>query len=110
MSRVTKSNLFCLFRALCQRCGRSDLLCLSSYGQAKMSAVPFQIAKQQFFKSLSDHGYGAWISKPMEEKNFEVTEGNRNNTCLPLGYGNGKREEAMECKEGVQISTGFFTE
>uniref|UniRef100_A0A3Q0RRD1 A to I editase domain-containing protein n=1 Tax=Amphilophus citrinellus TaxID=61819 RepID=A0A3Q0RRD1_AMPCI len=68
MSRVSKSNLFCLFRSLCQRSGRTELLSLPSYAQAKMSAVSFQQAKQQFFQALSAHGYGAWIGKPLEEK------------------------------------------
>ncbi|XP_013863361.1 double-stranded RNA-specific adenosine deaminase isoform X2 [Austrofundulus limnaeus] len=106
MSRVSKSNLFCLFRTLCQKCSRSDLLCLPSYAQAKMSALSFQLARQQFFRALSDHGYGAWISKPMEEKSFEAAEGNRTNAVFPLGYDN--REEAMEYNQEVQISAGFF--
>uniref|UniRef100_A0A8C9YNY3 Adenosine deaminase RNA specific n=1 Tax=Sander lucioperca TaxID=283035 RepID=A0A8C9YNY3_SANLU len=58
VSRVSKSNLFGLFRSLCQRCGRVDLLSLPSYSQAKMSAMSFQLAKQQFFRALSSHGYG----------------------------------------------------
>ncbi|XP_034030633.1 double-stranded RNA-specific adenosine deaminase [Thalassophryne amazonica] len=74
VSRVSKSNLFYLFRTLCQRSGRTDLL-LPSYTQAKMSAVTFQQAKQQFFQALSIHGYGAWIGKPLEEKSFESGDG-----------------------------------
>ncbi|XP_030604924.1 double-stranded RNA-specific adenosine deaminase isoform X2 [Archocentrus centrarchus] len=84
MSRVSKSNLFCLFRSLCQRSGRTELLSLPSYAQAKMSAVSFQQAKQQFFQALSAHGYGAWIGKPLEEKSFEAWEGNGNNGA-PVG-------------------------
>uniref|UniRef100_A0A665VTV6 Adenosine deaminase RNA specific n=1 Tax=Echeneis naucrates TaxID=173247 RepID=A0A665VTV6_ECHNA len=72
VSRVSKSNLFYLFRSLCQRCGRTDLLSLPSYAQAKMLAVSFQKAKQQFFEALRVHGYGAWIGKPLEEKSFEL--------------------------------------
>ncbi|KAF3691963.1 Double-stranded RNA-specific adenosine deaminase [Channa argus] len=75
VSRVSKSNLFCLFRSLCQRSGRTDLLSLPSYAQAKMSAQSFQVAKQQFFQALSSHGYGSWIGKPLEEKSFEAGEG-----------------------------------
>uniref|UniRef100_A0A672GAL3 Adenosine deaminase RNA specific n=1 Tax=Salarias fasciatus TaxID=181472 RepID=A0A672GAL3_SALFA len=71
VSRVSKSHLFGLFRALCQRCGRSDLLSLPSYAQAKTSALSFQAVKQQFFEALNVHGYGAWIGKPLEEKSFE---------------------------------------
>ncbi|XP_006804935.1 double-stranded RNA-specific adenosine deaminase isoform X1 [Neolamprologus brichardi] len=87
VSRVSKSNLFHLFRSLCQRSGRTDLLSLPSYAQAKMSAVSFQQAKQQFFQALSAHGYGAWIGKPLEEKSFEAGEGNRNNGA-PVGNSN----------------------
>uniref|UniRef100_A0A8C9W129 Adenosine deaminase RNA specific n=1 Tax=Scleropages formosus TaxID=113540 RepID=A0A8C9W129_SCLFO len=71
VSRVSKSNMFRLFRALCQLRGRSDLLVLSSYAHAKMAAKSFQTAKAQFFHALSAHGYGAWIGKPLEEKSFE---------------------------------------
>uniref|UniRef100_A0A7N6BLI2 Adenosine deaminase RNA specific n=1 Tax=Anabas testudineus TaxID=64144 RepID=A0A7N6BLI2_ANATE len=80
VSRVSKSNLFCLFRSLCQRCGRTDLLSLPSYAQAKMSAMSFQLAKQQFFQTLSSHGYGAWIGKPLEEKILPVAS--QPNTAL----------------------------
>ncbi|XP_029306624.1 double-stranded RNA-specific adenosine deaminase [Cottoperca gobio] len=102
VSRVSKSNLFCMFRSLCQRCGRADLLNLPSYSQAKMSAMSFQQAKQQFFRALSGHGYGAWIGKPLEEKSFESGEGKRNNgASLPVGYGSSRNggAAAMEFKQ-----------
>lgn len=100
VSRVSKSNLFRLFRSLCQRCGRTDLLSLPSYAQAKMSALSFQLAKQQFFQALNVHGYGAWIGKPLEEKSFEVAEGNGNNGgSVPAGYGGSKNGGATEMKQ-----------
>uniref|UniRef100_UPI003AAB2359 double-stranded RNA-specific adenosine deaminase n=1 Tax=Centroberyx gerrardi TaxID=166262 RepID=UPI003AAB2359 len=100
VSRVSKSNLFRLFHTLCQRCGRDDLLSLPSYAQAKMSAMSFQLAKQQFFQALNVHGYGAWIGKPLEEKSFEAGEGSRNNGgSVPLGYGSSKNGGAMEIKQ-----------
>ncbi|XP_042345443.1 double-stranded RNA-specific adenosine deaminase [Plectropomus leopardus] len=100
VSRVSKSNLFCLFRSLCQRCGRTDLLSLPSYAQAKMSAMHFQQAKQQFFRALSGHGYGAWIGKPLEEKSFESGEGNGNNGAnAPMGFGSSRNGGAMEYKQ-----------
>lgn len=71
VSRVSKSNLFRLFQALCQRAGRADLLALPSYAHAKMAATSFQDAKRLFFLALNQHGYGAWIGKPLEEKSFE---------------------------------------
>ncbi|XP_067457530.1 double-stranded RNA-specific adenosine deaminase [Thunnus thynnus] len=100
VSRVSKSNLFGLFRSLCQRCGRTDLLSLPSYAQAKMSAMSFQLAKQQFFQALSVHGYGAWIGKPLEEKSFEAGEGTGNNGAnFPLGYSSSRNGGTMEYKQ-----------
>uniref|UniRef100_UPI0037E82824 double-stranded RNA-specific adenosine deaminase isoform X2 n=1 Tax=Semicossyphus pulcher TaxID=241346 RepID=UPI0037E82824 len=100
VSRVSKSNLFTLFRSLCQRCGRTDLLTLPSYSHAKMSAMSFQLAKQQFFRALSVHGYGAWIGKPLEEKSFEAGEGTGNNGgSLSVGYGSSRNGGAMEYKQ-----------
>lgn len=74
VSRVSKSNLFRIFRDVCRRAGRTDLLALTSYANAKMSASSFQLAKEQFFKALGQLGYGAWIGRPQEEKSFEVEE------------------------------------
>ncbi|XP_076593138.1 double-stranded RNA-specific adenosine deaminase [Chaetodon auriga] len=99
VSRVSKSNLFGLFRSLCQQCGRTDLLSLPSYSQAKMSATSFQLAKQQFFQALSVHGYGAWIGKPLEEKSFEAGEGTGNNgASVPVGYSSSRNGGAMDYK------------
>ncbi|KAG9345405.1 hypothetical protein JZ751_009952, partial [Albula glossodonta] len=75
VSRVSKSNMYRLFQALCQQMGRTDLLAQPSYAHAKMAAEPFQRAKAQFFQALHAHGYGAWIGKPLEEKSFEACGG-----------------------------------
>ncbi|TNN72932.1 Double-stranded RNA-specific adenosine deaminase [Liparis tanakae] len=102
VSRVSKSNMFCLFRSVCERSGRADLLELPCYSQAKLLAMSFQLTKQHFFRALSNHGYGAWIGKPMEEKSFESGEGNRNNGGVPVGYGssrNGAAAAAAEVKQ-----------
>lgn len=96
VSRVSKSKLFCLFHTLCQRCGRNDLLSLSSYAQAKMLAESFQAAKKHFFQALGVQGYGAWIGKPLEEKNFEPSD---NRTICPSGNGGNKNGGAMEIKQ-----------
>lgn len=95
VSRVAKSNLFCLFRTLCERCGHKDLLSISSYAQAKVLAQSFQQAKKLFFQALGGQGYGAWIGKPLEEKSFESYERTGNNgTNCPTGNG-----RAIECKQ-----------
>lgn len=73
---------------------------MPSYSHAKMSALSFQLAKQQFFQALTVHGYGAWIGKPMEEKCFEAEEGTRNNgASVPVGYGSSSNGGAMEYKQ-----------
>ncbi|XP_007255997.3 double-stranded RNA-specific adenosine deaminase [Astyanax mexicanus] len=74
VSRVSKSNLYRLFREVCRRSGRADLLALPSYAHAKMGAASFQQAKALFFQALGQQGYGAWIGKPLEEKSFEAGE------------------------------------
>ena len=69
LSRVSKKNIFLLFKKLCSFRYRRDLLRLS-YGEAKKAARDYELAKNYFKKSLKDMGYGNWISKPQEEKNF----------------------------------------
>ncbi|XP_027776787.1 double-stranded RNA-specific adenosine deaminase isoform X1 [Marmota flaviventris] len=69
LSRVSKKNIFLLFKKLCSFRYRRDLLKLS-YGEAKKAARDYEINKNYFKKSLKDMGYGNWISKPQEEKNF----------------------------------------
>ncbi|XP_070124199.1 double-stranded RNA-specific adenosine deaminase isoform X19 [Equus przewalskii] len=69
LSRVSKKNIFLLFKKLCSFRSRRDLLRLS-YGEAKKAARDYETAKNYFKKSLKDMGYGNWISKPQEEKNF----------------------------------------
>ncbi|XP_058516336.1 double-stranded RNA-specific adenosine deaminase isoform X1 [Ochotona princeps] len=69
LSRVSKKNIFLMFKRLCSFRYRRDLLKLS-YGEAKKAARDYEIAKNYFKKSLKDMGYGNWISKPQEEKNF----------------------------------------
>lgn len=102
MSRVTKSNLFALFRTVCQRCGRTDLLSLHSYSQAKMAAQSFQLTKQQFFQALTAHGYGTWIGKPLEEKSFEAGESSwTNEASVPVGDGSSSNGQPMEIKQEV---------
>ncbi|KAM9488061.1 double-stranded RNA-specific adenosine deaminase [Clarias gariepinus] len=82
VSRVSKSNMFRLFRDVCRRAGRSDLLTLTSYSHAKMAATPFQRAKEQFFKALGQLGYGTWIGRPQEEKSFEAEQTEAQNLLL----------------------------
>ncbi|KAM4861944.1 double-stranded RNA-specific adenosine deaminase isoform 1-T1 [Thomomys bottae] len=69
LSRLSKKNIFLQFKKLCSFRCRRDLLKLS-YGEAKKAARDYETAKNYFKKGLRDMGYGDWISKPQEEKNF----------------------------------------
>lgn len=64
-----------------------------------MAASSFQQAKQLFFQALCAHGFGAWISKPLEEKSFEAGEGMGYSAAnIPMGY-NSSNGEAMQVKQ-----------
>ncbi|KAM6234409.1 double-stranded RNA-specific adenosine deaminase isoform 2-T2 [Porphyrio hochstetteri] len=70
VSRVSKRKIFTLFQQLCAKNNRKDLQHLSIYSDAKEAAVAYQEAKQCFFSTLEEMGYGSWIPKPQEEDNF----------------------------------------
>lgn len=72
VSRVSKLHMFVLFQNLTALRSRHDLLQYSSYSEVKAAAAQYQEAKGQFFKALREMGYGNWISKPQEEKSFNL--------------------------------------
>ncbi|NXK68119.1 DSRAD deaminase, partial [Sylvietta virens] len=74
VSRVSKRKMFTLFRQLCAKNDRKDLLSFSVYSDAKEKATAYQAAKQCFFSALEELGYGSWIRKPQEEENFSVLD------------------------------------
>ncbi|NWR88722.1 DSRAD deaminase, partial [Furnarius figulus] len=74
VSRVAKRKMFTLFQQLCAKNNRKDLLNLSVYSDAKEAATVYQAAKQCFFSTLEELGYGSWIRKPQEEENFSVLD------------------------------------
>ncbi|NWU73372.1 DSRAD deaminase, partial [Pterocles burchelli] len=74
VSRVSKREIFALFRRLCARSDRRDLQSLAGYSEAKEAAAAYQEAKQSFFGALEALGYGSWIRKPEEEENFSFPE------------------------------------
>ncbi|XP_063173313.1 double-stranded RNA-specific adenosine deaminase [Candoia aspera] len=74
VSRVSKQNLFALFRSLCAKADRKDLQNFAIYAEAKEAALAYQSAKRQFFWALQEMGYGSWICKPQEEKTFVLPE------------------------------------
>ncbi|NXA95531.1 DSRAD deaminase, partial [Melanocharis versteri] len=74
VSRVSKRKMFTLFQQLCAKNNRQDLLSFSVYSDAKEAATAYQAAKQCFFSTLEELGYGSWIRKPQEEENFSVLD------------------------------------
>ncbi|NXC04988.1 DSRAD deaminase, partial [Orthonyx spaldingii] len=74
VSRVSKRKMFTLFQQLCAKNNRKDLLSFSVYSDAKEAATAYQAAKQCFFSTLEELGYGSWIRKPQEEENFSVPD------------------------------------
>ncbi|XP_028911798.1 double-stranded RNA-specific adenosine deaminase isoform X2 [Ornithorhynchus anatinus] len=70
VSRVSKRNLFALFRQLSAQAKRADLLAFASYAEAKGAARAYQVARDYFVQGLEELGYGSWIGKPQEEKSF----------------------------------------
>ncbi|NXX34919.1 DSRAD deaminase, partial [Nicator chloris] len=74
VSRVSKRKMFTLFRQLCAKNNRKDLLSFPVYLDAKEAATAYQAAKQCFFSTLEELGYGSWIRKPREEENFSVLD------------------------------------
>ncbi|NXQ55019.1 DSRAD deaminase, partial [Anthoscopus minutus] len=74
VSRVSKRKMFALFQQLCAKKNCKDLLSFSVYSDAKEAATAYQAAKQCFFSTLEELGYGSWIRKPQEEENFSVLD------------------------------------
>ncbi|NXC77944.1 DSRAD deaminase, partial [Anhinga anhinga] len=70
VSRVSKRKMFALFQQLCAKNNCKDLQNFSVYSEAKEAAMAYQEAKQHFFSTLEEMGYGSWIRKPQEEDNF----------------------------------------
>ena len=71
-SRVSKINLFGLFMNLAQVCNRSELLLAKTYKEAKMLACQFQSTKECLYQHCRKRGFGEWMRKPEEEKEFDV--------------------------------------
>nr|XP_033780664.1 double-stranded RNA-specific adenosine deaminase isoform X2 [Geotrypetes seraphini] len=72
VSRVSKQSILTLFKELCKKAGRHDLLKYSTYSEVKHAALDYQAAKEHFFKTVEEMGYGSWICKPEEEKSFSL--------------------------------------
>ena len=72
-SRVAKISLYSDFIKLSKVSNRFDLLTTKSYRETKELAGPFQKAKEVLYEYCRSKGYGAWMRKPVEEKEFDIT-------------------------------------
>ena len=72
-SRISKANLFHQFVQLCQLANRSDLFEGKSYKEVKEGAGGFQQAKMALYQCCRRKGYGTWMGKPSEEKQFNTS-------------------------------------
>ncbi|CAL4094177.1 unnamed protein product [Meganyctiphanes norvegica] len=72
ISKVSKRTIYGLFRNLCSKIGRSDLLSVKTYKDAKLLATDYQTAKGILIKLCDENGYGKWMQKPAEEKMFSL--------------------------------------
>ncbi|XP_005107468.1 uncharacterized protein LOC101855902 [Aplysia californica] len=69
-SRLSKSDLYNMFKATCQHFGQEGLVSNPNYLQAKRRSQDFLQAKILMFEKFQQLGYGKWVSKPEEEKVF----------------------------------------
>ena len=73
VSRIAKLNCYSEFLSLCKVANREDLAEGCDYLQVKCKAADFQAAKELLFKECKKKGYGVWMTKPQEEKQFDQT-------------------------------------
>ncbi|NWS16807.1 ADAD1 protein, partial [Pachyramphus minor] len=69
-SRLCKAAMFSRFRLLSKEAGRSDLLRIATYHEAKVESQLYQEAKSLLQSYLQEHGYGSWIVKPPHIEQF----------------------------------------
>ncbi|XP_027545857.1 adenosine deaminase domain-containing protein 1 isoform X2 [Neopelma chrysocephalum] len=69
-SRLCKAAMFSRFRLLCKEAGRSDLLQMATYHEAKVESQLYQEAKSLLQSYLEQHSYGSWIVKSPHIEQF----------------------------------------
>ncbi|XP_031551284.1 double-stranded RNA-specific editase Adar-like [Actinia tenebrosa] len=69
-SRICKASLYNLFKEICAKAQRNDLLHSETYREAKERATGFQSAKRLMFECFRKSKYGSWVSKPPEQEMF----------------------------------------
>ncbi|NWI96915.1 ADAD1 protein, partial [Pitta sordida] len=63
-SRLCKAAMFSRFRLLAKEAGRTDLLQIPTYHEAKVKSHLYQEVKSLLQGYLEQHSYGSWIVKP----------------------------------------------
>ncbi|KAM9795524.1 adenosine deaminase domain-containing protein 1 [Neosynchiropus ocellatus] len=71
-SRLCKAAMLHRFKLLAKEAGRTDLLGLRSYREAKRMAKPYQEAKSVLRAYLSQQGFGCWLAKLPVSDNFNM--------------------------------------
>ncbi|NXM31582.1 ADAD1 protein, partial [Oxyruncus cristatus] len=69
-SRLCKAAMFSRFRLLSKEAGRSDLLRIATYHEAKVESQLYQEAKSLLQSYLEQHSYGSWIVKSPHIEQF----------------------------------------
>ncbi|NWR86151.1 ADAD1 protein, partial [Furnarius figulus] len=69
-SRLCKAAMFSRFRLLSKKAGRSHLLRIPTYHEAKVESQLYQEAKSTLQSYLEQHGYGSWIVKSPHIEQF----------------------------------------
>ncbi|NXK38323.1 ADAD1 protein, partial [Piprites chloris] len=69
-SRLCKAAMFSRFRLLSKEAGRSDLLRMATYHEAKVESQSYQEAKSLLQSYLEQHSYGSWIVKSPHIEQF----------------------------------------
>ncbi|NWQ63116.1 ADAD1 protein, partial [Neopipo cinnamomea] len=69
-SRLCKAAMFSRFRLLSKEAGRSDLLRIATYHEAKAESQLYQEAKSLLQSYLEQHSYGSWIVKSPHIEQF----------------------------------------
>ncbi|KAG7237956.1 hypothetical protein INR49_031472 [Caranx melampygus] len=71
-SRLCKAAMLHRFKLVAKEAQRQDLLCTSSYREAKKMAKPYQEAKSVLRAYLLQRGFGTWPAKLSVSDNFSM--------------------------------------
>ena len=67
---MSKLRIYSLFKDVCKKYNRPDLLAAESYGEAKSGVEDFNAAKSLMHSKFKKSYKSTWVSKPPEEEMF----------------------------------------